>query len=258
MKKQFTMTELLIVISIIAILSAMLLPALNKAREAARNITCVNNLRTYSKAVMFYTDETESRFLPPTLVGTGGSDGDNAIIKHTRYNVGYFLVNKWISWDTMICPSSKLKPFALSLFKTKKLTSENHCLQWSSYGFNAVFGQSAPRRLGAIKRPSHYLLFADSRILNTNGAYGSYSHIYMNGWASTSDTTSSVYPWHLGERSANALFSDGHITGYRSAAFGYEGAKLFYTSSGPFKATGYSNSVWNASGLPYSQDILVK
>ena len=122
MKKQFTMTELLIVISIIAILAAMLLPALNKAREAARNITCVNNLRTYSKAVMFYTDETESRFLPPTLVGTGGSDGDNAIIKHTRYNVGYFLVNKWISWDTMICPSSKLKPFALSLNIRKSLS----------------------------------------------------------------------------------------------------------------------------------------
>ena len=59
MKKKFTLIELLITISIIAILAGILLPALNKAREAARNITCVNNLNTYGKAVMLYTDETE-------------------------------------------------------------------------------------------------------------------------------------------------------------------------------------------------------
>lgn len=258
MKKTFTLIELLIVISIIAVLAGMLLPALNKAREAARNIACVNNLNTYGKAIAFYTDETESRFLPPMLVGTAGSGSDKAIVKHTRYNVGYFLVNKWIAWDTMICPSVTMSSYYRNVYKKKDLREPNDCLQWNSYGFNAVFGQSAPRRLGVIKSPSRYLLFADSRILNPNAAYGSYPHIYMNGWASNSDTVSSVYPWHLGERSANALFSDGHVAGYRSAAFGYEGANLFYIQSGPFRNTGYSDSVWNATGLSYSQDILVK
>jgi prepilin-type N-terminal cleavage/methylation domain-containing protein/prepilin-type processing-associated H-X9-DG protein len=60
----FTLVELLIVIAIIGILVALLLPAVQSAREASRRVTCVNNMRQWSLAVNVY--ENTNRKLPPS------------------------------------------------------------------------------------------------------------------------------------------------------------------------------------------------
>jgi len=97
-KKGFTLIELLVVIAIIAILAAMLLPALARAREQAKRGVCMSNLRQIGLAIHMYANDYDEKF--PVYPGTNPSDWK------TGQSLGLLIPSYIRTTEVFVCPSS--------------------------------------------------------------------------------------------------------------------------------------------------------
>jgi len=153
-KSAFTLVELLVVIGIIAVLVAMLLPSLNKARRQAQFVQCQSNLRQIGIAMMMYMNDNQN-YLPDSPGTTGlGENGSGWISRLAGYNGNTYAFDTAISSPAYVTTSGFANCNRQDIFfcPTDQFTwtmknynaGQNYTIAFSSYKALGIFGWYNP------------------------------------------------------------------------------------------------------------------
>ncbi len=213
MLRNFTLIELLVVVSIIAILAGMLLPALNRARDTAKAIACVNNLKQTGLAATGYSNDNKDWIVPARNKSVKQEPWHDLLIPHGAVFYG---TDSKRTVGTFVCPAEPKKfgwGTADGIYTEYRYTHFviNARLSGRPYD-NDSYNDNCWNRTVNVKLPSRTILFADSLRPDTMmtkyfKAEFSYRHGDPGGKGS-----------YLGSGRANILYVDGHVEPLLAAA----------------------------------------
>ena len=222
----FTLIELLIVIAIIAILSGMLLPALNKARGKARAIQCLSNFKQIYLGAMGYTD-TNNGYLPGTFFWSGQIANQLQLTNYTIVSASTisYATSKRLQ-GILQCPSATLpgsncvdwvgayngEQMGSTYSPTLRFTnvSDVNTNLWGGWQF-AYFGGC--KKLSQVKVGS--VIMTEKSYCNVQNFGGSKNSALVNDMTPAGTVYNSPHYYAVDWRhnkQANFLFADGHAT----------------------------------------------
>ena len=211
----FTLIELLVVIAIIAILAAMLLPALAKAKQKAYTIACVNNQKQIGVAMQLLIDDGPTLLTPGYFPACYGRDeagyvynwfsdvaksmGMKPVQSTVTGNVQYSVDMLTNNPGVFICPSTPANMRGTStMTNSYGYDTALFCQGNSTWIEPAYLNMTGRMKQSSLKRPVTTAVISDSQ---NNGVWNSQATINWN----------MVYPGRLHNSSANVLFADWHV-----------------------------------------------
>jgi len=244
----FTLIELLVVIAIIAILAAMLLPALAKAREKGNRISCLGNLRQWGMALNIYVDDNQQIFpdfsIPGTspgapagysqdkinwtdlasfqAAGSGNSAWFNALPAYVSQpplwqyasNPTNFVNRRSI----FNCPTAKFLPGEVDPYSRVAF-----CYGINFKGTNGAAPAPMPFRSTSVLHPSAFVFFSDNRA--SSGEVPFYGANPLNDLGAPRGSLNHLSSRH--SAGANLTFTDGHSAYFKYSYLAYQkGTKI--------------------------------